>query len=59
MEGVLSRLNGLGFFRCAPEFYSMWVEYWASEKNRVRVNEVVTLCISNCKLDNPLEFFRY
>lgn len=59
MEGVLSKLNGLGFFRNSLEFYTMWVEYWASKKDCNRVNEVVTLCINNCQLDNPLEFFRY
>ncbi|KAI1700202.1 protein kinase domain-containing protein [Ditylenchus destructor] len=50
MEGVLAKLNDLGFFKTKPEFYVTWAEYWASQNNIRKFYEIAEICTKNCKV---------
>ncbi|KAI1702066.1 protein kinase domain-containing protein [Ditylenchus destructor] len=52
MEGVLAKLNDLGFFKTKPDFYVTWAEYWASQNNIRQFYQIAELCVKNCKVSS-------
>uniref|UniRef100_A0A915CS98 BUB1 N-terminal domain-containing protein n=1 Tax=Ditylenchus dipsaci TaxID=166011 RepID=A0A915CS98_9BILA len=50
MEGVLKKVNELGFFKSASEFYFIWAEHLAEKGDRTNFDAVVSLCRENCHL---------
>uniref|UniRef100_A0A915DEF3 Protein kinase domain-containing protein n=1 Tax=Ditylenchus dipsaci TaxID=166011 RepID=A0A915DEF3_9BILA len=52
MEGVMEKLNDLGFFKTKPEFYLAWAEHWTTQGNRTKVDSILKLCSDNCKLNS-------
>jgi hypothetical protein len=51
MEGVLEKVNDLGFFKTAPEFYVMWADHYATMSNRKQFENIMKLCKDNCSYD--------
>lgn len=52
MEGVMEELDRLGYFKKNIEFYKLWVDIWASKKNKQMIDKIVTLAKVNCQLSN-------
>ena len=61
MDGVLERVNQLGFFKDQTKFYLSWADYCASQGNRKNFERVMRICKENCSMSDyeTNELFRF